>query len=57
MENNIALTGDEARAIMLAMANTSVSVPMFITVSLWGRLNEINLASPAPQPEEETKNE
>lgn len=51
MEHNFTLTGDEARALMMALASSPASVPAQTTISIWGRLNEINQVQP-PTPTE-----
>ena len=46
MENNIALTGDEARIIMSALLTSDASLPASSVLKLWFRLVAINQVQP-----------
>lgn len=53
MEKNLALTGDEARVLMLAMATSPAPFPSKTTIKLWTELSEISqVQPPKPQTEE-----
>jgi hypothetical protein len=45
-ENNIALSGNEARALMVALATATGSLPSQVAINLWTRLNEISQVQP-----------
>jgi hypothetical protein len=51
-ENNIALTGEEARALILSLAHSEAQLPSKMVISLWMRLNQISQVQPAVNPEE-----
>jgi hypothetical protein len=48
-ENNFALTGDEARLLMAALAQSPVSVPSGAAIQLYVRLSEISQVQPPKQ--------
>lgn len=47
---NIALTGDEARILMAALSQSTVSIPSSVAITLYVRLNEIAQVQPPAQP-------
>jgi len=55
MEPNFTLTGDEARALMVALATSNGSLPAQTTINLWTRLNDISQVQPPVQPETQEK--
>lgn len=46
---NIALTGDEARLLMISLTQSMVRVPAAMAIGLYSRLNEISFAQPPQQ--------
>lgn len=46
MENNFALTGDEARILMSALLTSEASLPSSMVLKLWFRLSAINQVQP-----------
>ena len=55
MDPNFVLTGDEARALMVALATSTGTLPAQTTINLWTRLNEISQVQPPAQPETENQ--
>lgn len=46
MENNIALTGDDARVLMSALLTSDANLPSKTVLALWMRLIAINQVQP-----------
>jgi len=54
-ENNFSLTGDEARFMMLVLANSNVTATSSSIINLWIRLSQISqVQPPIVNPNEET---
>lgn len=51
MENNFALTGDEARILMSALVTSDANLPAKTVLGLWMRLIAINQVQPPTQKE------
>lgn len=47
-QNNIALSGDEARILMAALRTTNVSAPIGITLNLFLALSVLSQVQPSP---------
>lgn len=45
-ENNIAINGDEARILMVALLQTTVRAPVATAIGLYTKLAEISYAQP-----------
>jgi len=45
-EYNVALSGDEARLLMITLTQSMVRVPASMAISLYYKLNEISFAQP-----------
>lgn len=54
VNNNFNLTGDEARALMLTLANATVELPSYMVINLWARLNQIHQVQPPRRETDET---
>jgi hypothetical protein len=45
-ENNVSLSGDEARLLMSALATSTASLPSHKVIEMYFKLNQINLVQP-----------
>ena len=56
-ENNISITGDEARILVAALRTMTLSAPISMTLELYYRLIAISQVQPPSQPAQKTSNE
>ena len=56
-ENNISITGDEARILIAALRTMNLSAPIAVTLDLYHRLSAIAQVQPPSQPAQKTSNE
>lgn len=56
-DNNISITGDQARLLMYAMMNMDASAPVASTLELYLQLAAISQVQPRSQPAQKTSNE
>jgi len=45
-ENNLSISGDEARVLMAALATATASVPASTVITLWFKLSSISNVQP-----------
>jgi len=55
MENNINITGDEARILMASMMQTAAALPIGRTLQLYMRLAQLSQVQPPVEPQPKDK--
>jgi hypothetical protein len=56
-ENNLSISGDEARILVAALRTMNLAAPISVTLDLYHRLLAISQVQPPSQPAQKTSNE